>query len=95
MGKYRTIKQCAIAWLLRVVDHDADGRPIGYNYAIILAKVRKQFPVVEYSGPHKGKPFRMSIKELQRVAYDLRRERPDLRLPVRPRRRKQLRKTSD
>jgi hypothetical protein len=92
MGKYKTIKQCAIAWLLRTVDHDADGRPIGYNYAHILAKVRQQFPVVEYSGPHKGKPFRMSIKELQRVAYDLRRERPDLRLPVRPRRRKRPQK---
>ena len=52
----------------------------GEIHALILRK----FPIVKTSGPHKGKPTKMSFKELQAITGEL--NRNGVKLPFRPRR---------
>ena len=90
--KFKTIKQYAITLLLRCVEADVDGRKIGYSYLQILGKIRQSFPVVTYGGPYKGRPLRMTVKDLQKLACSINQDDPVARLPVRPRHKKSNRK---
>lgn len=87
-----TILAFTIGLLLRVDKVDADGREIGFDYESIRRSVLKAFPVVTHSGPHKGKPVRMTFHYLQRITSGL--NSAGVRLPARPgRSRKSKRKT--
>ena len=90
--KLKTIKQYAVILLLRCVETDADGRRIGHSYLQILSKIKQRFPIVTYGGPHKGKPLRMTVKDLQKLACSVNQDDPTARLPVRPRHKKHRRK---
>lgn len=81
---YSTIRQYAEALVQCVQFSDDDGRDIGYDYGYIRKAVLKKFPVVTCNGPHRGRPTKMSYKELQGFVYDL--NRRGVRLPFRPRR---------
>jgi hypothetical protein len=85
--KYNTIREFATA-LIQLVHHkDADGHDIGFDYDAILRK----FPKVTNNGPHRGKPTKMPIKELQEIACELNRQ--GVKLPFRPRRKTSSKKT--
>ena len=86
--KITPINRYAATLLLRVVEVDADKRNIGYSYLKILAKIKNKFPTITYGGPHKGKPIRMTIKDLHKIAVSINQNDPTARLPVRPRPRK-------
>lgn len=83
-GPYRTIREYATELILRVDRIDVHGRFIGFDYEHIRAAILAKFPVVTYPGPHRGKPTRMTYKELHEMACGLNRD--GVRLPVRPRR---------
>lgn len=83
--RFKTIREYAAALLLVERMVDADGRKIGLDYVTIYEHIKKKFPVVTYSGPHKGRPMRMTYKQLRWIATELNRE--GVVLPVRPRRR--------
>lgn len=86
--RYRNIREYAVELILRVdhVEPQPDGRErdVGLDYEQIRRFVLRKFPVVTYSGPHKGKRTKMTYKELHEIACVLNREH--IRLPVRPRR---------
>jgi hypothetical protein len=92
--KYKTVKEYAIKLLLHPVTLDTGlgTRHIGYSYLQILSKIRQRFPIVIYGGPHKGKPLRMTVKDLQKLACSVNQDDPTARLPVRPRHKKRRRK---
>jgi hypothetical protein len=82
--KYATIHDFA-AELIKLEHHrDPDGREIGLDYGEIHALILRKFPIVKTSGPHKGKPTKMSFKELQAITGEL--NRNGVKLPFRPRR---------
>ncbi len=81
--------------MLAVDDTDEDGRFVGYTYAEILKRVRRKFRTITYAGPHKGKPIRMTVKQLREIAYALQSTKRNLRLPVRPRSDRKRTKLSD
>lgn len=81
---YKTIREYAIALILRVDRFDQDGRNVGFDYEYIRDKILAMFPFVTYSGPHKGKQTKMTYKELHEITCSLNRDR--IRLPLRPRR---------
>jgi hypothetical protein len=83
--QWGSVKEYANALLLRKVNEDEDGRSVGHTYRQILTRLRQRFPVIEYSGPHKGNPIRMTIKQLREIAYTMQSNDRTLRLPVRPR----------
>jgi hypothetical protein len=83
--KYATIRQYAMALLLVEAGHDDDGRRVGLDYITIYELIKKKFPIVTYSGPHKGQPMRMTYKQLRWIATEMNRD--GVVLPVRPRRR--------
>jgi hypothetical protein len=91
--RYRTIKQYAHALLQRTVRVDEDGRKVGYSYIQILAFIKRRFPTVTYRGPHTGRATRITVEELRQIAWQMWRNDPAVRLPVRPRTHKQKRKT--
>ena len=81
-----TIKQYAISLLLlRGVSVDSDNRSTGYSYLQILSKIRRRFPVITYKGPHKGKPIKMVVGDLRKIASRINQDDPAVRLPLRPR----------
>lgn len=83
--RFGTAKRYAIHLVLKEVSRDEDGRRVGLSYAEILSRVRRVFPIITYNGPHKGKPIKMTIKQLREIAYTMQSEDRNLRLPVRPR----------
>ena len=87
--KFPNVKAYAMHLMLRVVDTDHEGRFVGLSYDKILRKVRLAFPVITYNGPHKGRAIKMSVKQLREVAYAMQSENRNLRLPVRPRSKRQ------
>jgi hypothetical protein len=83
--KYDTIREFAIV-LIQLKHHkDDDGRDIGFDYAYILEQILRKFPTVKSSGPHRGRPTKMTVKELHEIAWEL--NRNGVKLPFRPRRR--------
>jgi hypothetical protein len=83
---YENIRQYARALLLFVCEQK-DGHSFGLDYGMILRLVLKKFPVVTYPGPHRGRPTKISLKELGKIACDLNRDA--VKLPFRHRARKQ------
>lgn len=83
--KFASVKEYAIHLMVTVADTDEDGRFVGLTYKEILKRIRRRFPTITYSGPHKGKPIRMTVKQLREIAYALQSTKRNLRLPVRPR----------
>jgi hypothetical protein len=81
---YATIRKYAEALIVLVRERDADGRDIGFDYKAIRDDILRKFPTVTRNGPHKGRPTKMTYKELQEFACELNRE--GVRLPFRPRR---------
>ncbi len=81
----RTIKSYAQDLLLvTVLD---DGRNVGLSYLEIIRKIKRNLRVVTYGGPHRGQPIRLTVKELQKIAYAMRRD-PDIIFPTyRPKKR--------
>ena len=79
--KFKTIRDFARALLLHICIRDADDRPIGFDYGEVMRLLKRRFPIVTYPGPHRGKPFNMSYKELGKLACELNR---DYQLPFRP-----------
>ena len=75
-----TIKQFAISLLLFRAD-----RNTGYSYLQILSKIKRRFPVITYKGPHKGKPIKMVVGDLRKIASRINQDDPAVRLPLRPR----------
>jgi hypothetical protein len=81
---FHTIREFAMA-LIKLGRHtDSDGREIGFDYGFIHDAVLQKFPTVKISGPHKGRPTRMPIKELHELAHEL--NTNGVKLPLRPRR---------
>lgn len=93
--RFASAKAYAMHLMLRVEDADAEGRFVGLSYDKILRKVRSAFPIITYNGPHKGKPIKMSVKQLREIAYSMQSEDRTLRLPVRPRSKRRKRATTD
>lgn len=83
-GSYKTIREFAIELILRVDKIDRGDRFIGFDYEAIRGFILEKFPVVKYPGPHRGKPTRMTYKELHEISCCLNQD--GVRLPVRPRR---------
>jgi RecJ-like exonuclease len=81
---YPTIRDYAERLIMIVHHKDKDGRNIGYPYDEILLAILRKFPTVPTGGPHKGKPTRITYKELQNVTGDL--NRAGRQVPFRPRR---------
>jgi hypothetical protein len=84
-SKYKTIREYAIA-LMMLVHHRRDGRAYGYDYGNIRECILKKFPTVKNTGPHHGRPTKMSFKDLIEIGCELNRD--GVKLPFRPRRRK-------
>ncbi len=84
MRNFPTIASYARALIQRVARVDEDGRNIGLPYDKMLRLIRRNFPVVTYPGPHLGKPIRLTVKDLKLIAFHLRQNNSDLRLPFHP-----------
>jgi|SRR6185369_8766432 len=82
---YTTVKDYAKHLMLKIVDTDDDGRFVGLSYGQILQRIRTKFPTITYNGPHKGRPIKMTVKQLREIAYTMQSVDRTLRLPVRPR----------
>lgn len=82
--KYPSIRAYAEALIQLVHYRDEDGRGIGYDYSYIRDKILKKFPVVNSSGPHKGKPTKIAYHELWMLSWEL--KCSGVRLPFRLRR---------
>jgi hypothetical protein len=87
--KFPNVKAYAKHLMLRVMDTDPEGRFVGLSYDKILRKVRQAFPIITYNGPHKGRAIKMTVKQLREIAYSMQSEERNLRLPVRPRSKRQ------
>lgn len=83
--RYGTIKNYASYLIVLTVDTDDEGRFVGLSYTQILKRIRRAFPKIKYNGPHKGKPTKMTIKQLREIAYSMQSNNRKLHLPVRPR----------
>jgi len=81
---YATIRGYAIVLIQLVHYKDDDGRDIGFDYPYILDHILRKFPKVVSSGPHRGRPTKMTVKELHEIAWEL--NRNSVKLPFRPRR---------
>jgi hypothetical protein len=82
----KTVKARAIELLLQIDHIDREGCSIGLPYAEIEAILKREIPIIEYPGPHRGKPNAISVKEIQKFAYSLFWE-DGIRVPRRPRKR--------
>ena len=82
--KYSTIREYAIVLIQLKHYKDADKRDIGFDYTYILDRILRKFPTVRSSGPHRGHPTKMTVKELHEIAWEL--NRNGVKLPFRPRR---------
>lgn len=82
--QYTTIRDFAERLIMIVHYKDKDGRNFGYPYDEILAAVLNKFPTVPTGGPHKGKPTKITYKELQNITADL--NRSGRQVPFRSRR---------
>ena len=87
--QFPNVKAYAKHLMLRIMDTDPEGRFVGLSYDKILRKVRLAFPVITYNGPHKGRAIKMTVKQLREIAYSMQSEDRKLRLPVRPRSKRQ------
>jgi len=88
--KYATIREFATV-LIRLVHHrDEDGRDIGFDYGDIRDAILRKFPTVKSNGPYRGRPTKMSIKELHEIACEL--NHNGAKLPFRPRRKSSKKK---
>lgn len=83
--RYKTVKGYAVALILQSTGTDYEGRNVGLSYREILRRLHRTFPVITYNGPHKGRPIKMTVKQLREIAYTMQSEDRSLRLPVRPR----------
>jgi hypothetical protein len=82
--KYNTIRDFAIELIKFVRSTDEDNRDIGLDYGYVRDAIIRKFPTVRSSGPHRGRPTKMPIKELHEIACEL--NRNGVKLPFRPRR---------
>jgi hypothetical protein len=89
--KSETIHEFACKLVQLVHFHDAEGRGIGYDYTYIRDAILRRFPTVKIGGPHRGKPTKMSYKELQKVTGEFNRQ--GVKLPFRPRRKAKTKKS--
>jgi hypothetical protein len=90
--RFNTIKECVEALILEVDYVDENGRQVGFRYDVILGRVRRYFHRIVYPGPRSGQKSKMDIKGLREIAYNMQRDNPGLRFPVRPRRKRHTKK---
>lgn len=90
--QWPSAKAYAVELMFQIEDADQEGRFVGLSYDYILKKVRSKFPVITYSGPHKGRQIKMSVKQLREIAYSMQSENRNLRFPVRPRSKRRVKK---
>jgi hypothetical protein len=88
--RYSTIREFATVLIQLVRHRDEDGRDVGFDYGDIHDAILRKFPTVKSYGPHRGRPTKMPIKELQELACEL--NRNGVKLPFRPRRKTSAKK---